>query len=166
MINNTKLYIARYLFIALSLSVMIYIFWHSSQDAVASSNESKSFMHTIFSMFDSDFNKLDEAEQFRIMAKAERFVRKCAHFCIYAALGFFLYGAVKTWKMASSVRFAVTEGICIAYAISDEIHQVFVPGRAGRASDVLIDSAGALCGMAFLAAIFFLLSKFKKRRGS
>lgn len=32
---------------------------------------------------------------------------------------------------------------CVLYAGSDEWHQRFVPDRAGRASDVLIDAAGA-----------------------
>ena len=32
----------------------------------------------------------------------------------------------------------------VLYAISDEVHQVFVPGRSGRALDVLIDACGAL----------------------
>jgi VanZ family protein len=39
--------------------------------------------------------------------------------------------------------------ITIAFAISDEYHQTFVPGRDGNIRDVLIDSAGAglACGI-------------------
>ena len=33
------------------------------------------------------------------------------------------------------------------YAVSDEIHQHFVPGRAMQARDVLIDTAGVLLGI-------------------
>ena len=36
--------------------------------------------------------------------------------------------------------------VCVLYAISDEIHQIFVPGRSGQFSDVLLDSAGAVIG--------------------
>jgi VanZ family protein len=32
----------------------------------------------------------------------------------------------------------------VSYAVSDEVHQTFVPGRSGRALDVLIDACGAL----------------------
>ena len=32
---------------------------------------------------------------------------------------------------------------CVIYAITDEWHQTFVPGRAGRVSDVLLDSVAA-----------------------
>lgn len=37
--------------------------------------------------------------------------------------------------------------ICILYAISDEVHQLFVPGRGGQVRDVIIDSAGAIAGI-------------------
>jgi len=37
--------------------------------------------------------------------------------------------------------------ICVGYAISDEIHQIFVPGRGPQIKDVLIDSGGAAVGI-------------------
>ena len=33
------------------------------------------------------------------------------------------------------------------YAISDEVHQLFVPGRGGQVKDIVIDSAGAIVGI-------------------
>ncbi|WP_243096886.1 VanZ family protein [Thermohalobacter berrensis] len=36
---------------------------------------------------------------------------------------------------------------CILYAISDEVHQLFVPGRDAQITDVMIDSAGAFIGI-------------------
>jgi VanZ family protein len=38
-------------------------------------------------------------------------------------------------------------GLCIVYAITDEIHQSFVPGRAPRVMDVGIDALGSLLGL-------------------
>ena len=35
----------------------------------------------------------------------------------------------------------------IAYAVTDEVHQHFVPGRAGAAYDVAIDAVGVLLGV-------------------
>ena len=49
----------------------------------------------------------------------------------------------------------------VLYAASDEVHQLFVDGRAGSAVDVLIDSGGALFGI-LLAVLAFLI--FKKRK--
>lgn len=37
--------------------------------------------------------------------------------------------------------------IATAYAATDEVHQLFVPGRGGQVTDVLLDSAGALLGV-------------------
>ncbi len=37
--------------------------------------------------------------------------------------------------------------LTVLYAITDEIHQTFVPGRSGRVTDVLIDAAGAAVGV-------------------
>ena len=49
------------------------------------------------------------------------------------------------------------------YAISDEIHQLFVPGRSGQVRDVLIDSAGSLLGIIIVMAFEKLLIKFNKK---
>ena len=42
-------------------------------------------------------------------------------------------------------RAALAAGV--AYAISDEVHQHFVPGRVGAPLDVVIDSAGVAIGV-------------------
>lgn len=34
--------------------------------------------------------------------------------------------------------------ICVAYAVSDELHQAYVPGRDGTIGDVMIDGIGVL----------------------
>lgn len=70
-------------------------------------------------------------------------VRKTAHMTEYAVF----YGTILLGLWGSGVRgrrwpklaFLLT----VFYACTDEFHQLFVPGRAGRITDVLIDSAGA-----------------------
>lgn len=49
--------------------------------------------------------------------------------------------------------FAKTVPFCILYAVTDEIHQYFVPGRSCRLFDVGVDSLGILFG-----ALLFLLT--------
>ena len=46
------------------------------------------------------------------------------------------------------------------YALSDEIHQVFVPGRAFELSDLVLDGAGILGGL----LIYGLLMRWQGRR--
>ncbi len=49
--------------------------------------------------------------------------------------------------------------ICILYAISDEVHQSFVPGRGPGVMDVLIDSAGAMVGI----GMYEMISRIKRK---
>ena len=53
--------------------------------------------------------------------------------------------------------------IAALYAASDEIHQLFVPGRGGQLSDVILDSAGALAGVAAFTVLCWLINRRKAR---
>ena len=53
--------------------------------------------------------------------------------------------------------------IAALYAASDEIHQLFVPGRSGQLSDVILDSAGALAGVAAFTVLCWLINRRKAR---
>lgn len=54
---------------------------------------------------------------------------------------------------------------CGALRGDDEIHQLFVPGRAGRFSDVCIDTLGAVIWLLLFTALRKLWEKIAKRRG-
>jgi VanZ family protein len=66
-------------------------------------------------------------------------LRKLAHAAEYAILAALLYRALR--------RPGPAFVLAVAYAVTDEVHQLFVPGRAGRPLDVAIDAAGALVGL-------------------
>ncbi len=68
-------------------------------------------------------------------------LRKLAHAAEFAVLGGLLLRALR------DERAALAAGI--AYAVSDELHQHFVPGRVGSPLDVLIDSVGVAVGVLF-----------------
>jgi len=84
-------------------------------------------------------------------AYAGRLMRKSAHFIAYLILGFLVSHALRNESVASPTSVWRRRGIslllCVAYAISDEFHQVFVPGRGPLLKDVLIDGAGATLGI-------------------
>ena len=69
-------------------------------------------------------------------------LRKAAHMTEFAILGVLLWRAlgVEVWALALS----------IAYAASDEVHQLFVRGRHGSPVDVAIDTVGIVAGLAVL----------------
>lgn len=50
------------------------------------------------------------------------------------------------------------------YACTDEIHQLFVPGRSGQFRDVMIDSLGAFIGILILSIFLMIINHLKKRK--
>ena len=66
-------------------------------------------------------------------------LRKIAHMAEYAILAVLLARALGSYAWAFAAA--------VAYAVTDEVHQTFVAGRAGKPLDVAIDAAGALLGL-------------------
>lgn len=75
------------------------------------------------------------------------FIRKGAHFTVYLILGILSLNAFQKSKLLGSKGIVFALGLCILYAISDEIHQAFVPGRGPSMKDVGIDSLGSMMGI-------------------
>ena len=75
-------------------------------------------------------------------------VRKLAHFTEYLILGILVLNACK-YNNAKDM-FILSILICVLYACTDEIHQLFISNRAGRILDVCIDTLGSLCGIGIM----------------
>jgi len=119
---------------------VIYMF--SAQPASASSQMSGSLMKWLVGII--DVTPIPEMLGEELL---HTLIRKMAHFTVYFVLGVLVYratheGAKMEWKHIWIPFF-----ICMAYAASDELHQLYVPGRSGQVTDVLIDSSGALLGI-------------------
>lgn len=82
-----------------------------------------------------------------------QFLRKYAHFIIYFFLGIIVKNALSVSGINGFTAFAIALGVCALYAVTDEIHQIFVPGRRALVTDVLIDSAGSLVGIIVYSVI-------------
>ena len=76
------------------------------------------------------------------------FVRKCGHLTEYAILAALLFRMLRQGR--GNFRRAAVLALFLAsiYAALDEFHQSFVPSRTASPSDVAIDVAGALIGVA------------------
>ena len=115
---------------------MAVIFLFSAQPARQSAKTSHSAAYKIAEWQNQLFGGDKTEEELAAQAESMQFViRKGAHMGEYALLAV---------------------GITACYAASDEIHQIFVPGRAGRFTDVCIDTLGGVLGIAFfLLALHF-----------
>jgi hypothetical protein len=73
-------------------------------------------------------------------------VKKLGHFVAYATLGLLALRAVLHWKRPYLTAIIIV----FLYALSDEFHQTFIPGRNGTFVDVAIDMSGALTCLGLL----------------
>jgi len=74
----------------------------------------------------------------------EKFFYKISHFMAYAALAWLWWRALASQRQTSWPVLLAALGLTVLYAISDEVHQSFVPGRHPALYDVLFDTGGAL----------------------
>lgn len=87
----------------------------------------------------------------------EDVIRTLAHFSEFACLSFFMNNLFVAYKDKLSPIIACA--LSFFYAITDEIHQIFVPDRACQLQDMLIDLAGIVSGMAVYVVIYALVKK-------
>lgn len=135
----------------------------SAQPAQESSGLSGGIVSKVISVVCSDFEDLSPQRQTSITDTVTLIVRKTAHFSEYLILGLLAFAVVYTYRNHKFfVRMLSAAAFCTLYAVSDEIHQYFVPGRACRFGDICIDTAGSILAIVLLAIIL----RRKKRHKS
>ncbi|MBE7049320.1 MAG: VanZ family protein [Ruminococcaceae bacterium] len=130
--------IKRVVYTALTVLWMIFIFYMSSQSAEVSGGQSDAITRKIIGVF-IDNPSVD------LVSIVETIIRKLSHFLEYALLSFLSFKTFVSYGISRKRAF-VSVIIAILYAISDEIHQYFVPGRACRFFDIFVDSLGSFAG--------------------
>lgn len=125
---------------------MIFIFVMSSSSSNQSNNQSGFFVDIIVNIFN-----ISNVDMVTLV------VRKMAHLAEYFILGILLSNMFKCFDK----KIYISVIMCILYAISDEIHQLYVPGRSGQFVDVVIDSVGGIFGYSI-----FMYWNYIVRRGS
>lgn len=156
--------IIRYLFLALSIAIMVYIFSMSCQNATVSNQSSGKVIKTIAKIVIEDFESKPLEYQMNFISSLQFFVRKAAHFLMYFVLGSSVCGFALTFdKMTKCYKSLLSFAFSVLYAVSDEIHQLFVPGRSGQISDVVLDSCGILFGVLFINLVFVIVYKLYYR---
>ena len=149
------------IFAVLLVLWMGFIFSMSCENAEESSNTSGQTIKVVLSTV-PEFEKQPEEVKKNIIEELQFITRKSAHFIGYMILGILASGLILYYGNINK-KYLLAFLICVIYAISDEIHQLFVPGRAGQVRDVLIDSAGSLLGIILVMALEKLLIKFNKK---
>ncbi|MGL5328274.1 MAG: VanZ family protein [Peptostreptococcaceae bacterium] len=145
------------IYTVLAILWMAFIFYMSNQPAAVSSQQSGGVIEFIKAMpiIGNIMTYMMEIEI------GEFIIRKSAHMFLYFVLAMFIfmsmYDVNKEIKTVAIISFIFT----VLYACTDEIHQLFIPGRSGELRDVLVDSTGAIIGTTL---IYYILkyNKYKK----
>jgi len=131
------------------------IFYFSSKPA----NESDKQSLLIINSINQILNELSIKVQL-IFEQWNFSIRKLAHLTEYAILGILLYNAFRVSRVEKNlIPYSLL--ICMIYAITDEIHQLFVPGRTGKIVDVGVDSLGGVLGLIFMILLMSVQRIFK-----
>lgn len=154
--------------LCISFLLMAVIFVLSEQSSGESGSLSDAVARMLASLLLADFDSFDPLQQAEIIQRWSWPVRKTAHATEYACLGISLcascwqvhalmheradkpYRTPRAYALTCTIAFA----IAFIYACSDEVHQLFIDGRAGQFSDVLVDASGALVGCILMYVVF------------
>lgn len=138
-----------------AIIIMIMIFIFSSKPADISSQSSLVVTDYIYSVYEDITGQIkSDEERLNIISGLNYIVRKGAHVTEYAMLALAYAWPLWLRRLRGFCLALVNIGLTVIYAITDEIHQIFVPGRSGEIKDVFIDTIGALIGyLIFIIAI-------------
>ncbi len=127
---------------------MIIIFLFSNQPADDSTRLSNGVIEkTIGNIYKLTHKNIEKEKMEEIQEKYSHITRKTAHFTIYLILGLLVGLLLKEYNIDMNKMIVYGILICMIYAISDEIHQIFISGRSCELKDVLIDTFGSTIGL-------------------
>ena len=133
------------------------IFFMSSQpelESEATSNLATELIYKVYAFLFAG-SHMDISQFFALYGQP---IRKLAHFTEFMILGVLMYANYREYF--HNDIFAYPLLAAGAYAVSDEIHQLFVAGRYCSLKDMAIDTAGAFCGV----LLYHLFIRWKSKR--
>lgn len=159
----------KYVYAVLAILWMALIFSFSAKEADESTEMSLGVGHIVGSIFVKDYDNWPEETQEDFARKIDHPVRKTAHAAEYALLGMLLMGTFCDCEIENKEEIRIYRKkqmlysyiVGTMYAATDEFHQLFVAGRSGRFSDVMLDSAGVFAGIMIVFAFYWCKKRVK-----
>ena len=158
-----KINLLRIVLLILLFGTFYIIFGFSSQDGEESGGISSRVTEFILEKSNT-YKNIEENRQDEIFERTEKIIRKIAHLSIYALVGSLLMGLVSTFKLKEKNRILISLILGVLYATSDEIHQLFSPGRSAQITDVYIDTLGVLVGIFVILLFIKVFEKMKPQK--
>lgn len=155
--------IRKVLSIALVIIWMLTIFYFSHQQGTGSSSTSKKVSMVIVNILDIK-NEMTEEQKEEMVEIIEPIIRKLAHYTLYMLGGILIINAINAYIKEDVRIVRYSSFIGVIYAISDELHQLFVNGRSGKIIDVVIDSIGIFTGIAVYLVVKKIIEAIVDRK--
>ena len=127
------------------------IFSFSLQPATTSSEVSRGVGEWLVETFVLFLSERLEAMPVEQLEFLHTLLRKAGHFSEFFVLGVLAMLSVLQTKVRYRLLSALS--FCVLVAAVDETIQLFVSGRSGQVTDVVLDSVGALCGIIVLMSV-------------
>ncbi len=146
-----------------ALLIMLVIFSFSSKPADVSGENSLNIANYVMTIYEKITDtQVEEEYRTERLLNLDHYIRKSSHFIEYAILAA-AYG-LPLWISGIRGRKLWLWSVLLAaaYALSDEFHQRFIPGRSGELKDVLLDSFGAAFGATIFIAVTIALKHRNK----
>ncbi|MDO4742640.1 MAG: VanZ family protein [bacterium] len=143
------------------------LIFHLSHEPAEKSNEtSANVISTTLKTISPRYNRMTADEQESLVNTLQSSVRTFSHFSLFCMLGFTLSLALSLHALKTPLRIFITLSGCLLYAVLDEFHQYFIPGRAQQIVDVLVDFTGSITGMLLVFVLFVIIRSVsaKKKR--
>ncbi|MCQ2497754.1 MAG: VanZ family protein [Lachnospiraceae bacterium] len=159
------------------ICIMMMIFYFSAKHVTESDGMSRKIagflmplIEWIYNLFPHDGGSSGStlaASGGGLLDEINHYLRKLGHLTEFAMLGAAVllhidYICQYVKKINYKKNVAITILVVALYAISDEVHQIFVPGRGPGVRDVIIDSTGGILGCLLMLLIIKKIAK--KRR--
>lgn len=142
------------IYAAITILIMAAIFFMSSQNAGRSSMLSEGFLNTWIGRILARI--LPDITGKGIFNDIRKYAHLFEYFCLGISTALFFLELMRG-QTVRPVVFSVVSSLL--YACTDEWHQLYVPGRAGRISDVGIDLIGIVLGVAAVCLLTGLRRK-------
>ena len=122
---------------------MVFVFAFSGQGGTESTGTSRKVTEFVVQVI-SDKSVEENGE---LIGNLDKIVRKLAHYTIYTIGGMLIYNYANTTEKSKKQKILYSIAFGAGYAMTDELHQFFVPGRSARIFDVGIDTLGVITGV-------------------
>lgn len=154
--QNKNIKYIKILSFLLILLWMLCVYALSNQSSINSSKQSGHVIQIIINILPNT-KFLTQVEKIKLITSMQHVIRKLAYFMLYTIGGISILNyAVFCDKIKKKVAFSIILGAL--YCVTDEIHQLFIPGRSCEIKDMLIDSSGVIFGMLIVLAIFKIIN--------